>query len=225
MSIKPVSERTISRMPKYLHYLNNLKENGVDRVSSASIAEALGTTASQVRQDLSAFGSYGAQGYGYSIDRLSAEIKGILGIDTSYRVAIIGIGSLGHALLEHLEFEKYGYHVVAGFDIDCDLIGTEINHVPIYSMDDLADVMKQQEIDICVLTVSRGSAKQVASYLERLGVSAIWNFTNEKLEIGESVAVENIDLIDSLFVLTYYMNRNIEERLLLSQRQRRRVNI
>lgn len=211
MNMKPVSERTINRMPKYLHYLNDMKAKGINHVSSASIAAALGTTASQVRQDLSAFGSYGAQGYGYSIDRLATEIKGILGIDKVYQVAVIGIGSLGHALIEHLEFEKYGYHLAAGFDINTSLIGTKINQVPIYSMDELAEIIEQQNIDICVLTVSRESAKSVAARLDKLGVSAIWNFTNEKLDVHESVAVQNIDLIDSLFVLTYYMNKNIEK--------------
>ena len=207
---KIVSDRTINRLPKYLHYLEEMEAKGIDRVSSASIARALGTTASQVRQDLSAFGSYGAQGYGYSIERLRDEIKGILGIDLPHRVAVIGIGSLGHALIEHLDFSKHNFHVFAGFDIDPGLIGTSVNDVPIYSMDDLRTVLMEHHVDVCVLTVPKTVAKGVATQLEKLKVPAIWNFTNVNLSLSEDIVVQNIDFLDSLFVLSYYMHHKAE---------------
>ena len=200
-----ISERTINRLPKYLHYLQELEAKGQDRVSSAAIAKELGTTASQVRQDLSLFGSYGAQGYGYTVSRLREGIQGILGLQRGHRVAVIGIGSLGHALIEHLDFSKYGFEVVAGFDIAPELKGTAVNHVPIYSMEDMASVIREKAVDICVLTVPKTAAQKVAKELQRLKVPAIWNFTNVNLTLTDETVVQNIDFLDSLFVLSYYL--------------------
>ena len=210
---KFISERTINRLPKYLHYLLEMEARGFERVSSAGIAEALGTTASQVRQDLSAFGNYGAQGYGYSVARLIDEIKLILGISQKHQVAVIGIGSLGHALIEHLDFAKYGFHVFAGFDVNPDIIGIEINGVPILGMDELSKVLTESKVDICVLTVPQREAQNVATELETLNVPAIWNFTNVNLDLSAKVVVQNIDFLDSLFVLSYYLHNNRQYKL------------
>ena len=161
--------------------------------------------------EASAFGTYGAQGYGYSIKRLISEIEKIIGIDHCHHVVIIGVGGLGGALLEHLEFKKYGYHVIAGFDIAPELIGTKVNDVLICSMDDLGRVVKNHQVEICVLTVPKSAVKQVSLRMKEVGIPAVWNFTNVNLELGESIAVENIDFIDSLFVLTYYMKKKMNE--------------
>lgn len=207
------SIHTVNRLPKYLQCLNELKSKGVERVSSTEIAELIGTTASQVRQDFSVFGSYGAQGYGYNIDLLSTELRQIMGIDRPHRVAIVGVGGIGRALLEHMEFEKYGYSVVAGFDVDDTLIGKRVNGVQIYSVKDIAQVLDENAVDICILTVSQSAAKEVAQHLAQVGVPAIWNFTNEKLDLPKETVVQNINFQDSLFVLTYYLehNSNAEE--------------
>ena len=180
-----------------------MKEKDHVRVSSASIAEALGSTASQVRQDLATFGAYGATGYGYDIDRLTDEIKSILDIDTPHEVAIIGVGSLGHALLEHLNFEDYGFHVFAGFDVNPELIGTEINGVPIYSIAELDRILSENLVDICILTLSKTAARPVARKLYKLGVPAIWNFTNVYLDLPQNIFVQDIDFMGDLFILSY----------------------
>lgn len=128
-SINTISPSVIKRMPKYLRILRDLEQDGEARGSSAQIAELLGTTASQVRQDLSAFGSYGFQGYGYNIPCLSTEIEKILGINHKHTIAVIGVGSIGKALIEHLEFERYNYRVCGAFDVNPDVIGTVVNGV------------------------------------------------------------------------------------------------
>ncbi|MBQ3011009.1 MAG: redox-sensing transcriptional repressor Rex [Oscillospiraceae bacterium] len=207
-----VSVRTVERLPKYLAYLNDMKEKGHHRVSSASIAEALGATSSQVRQDIATFGNYGSTGYGYEINRLSNEIKEILDLNTTHEVAIIGVGSLGHALLEHLDFNKYGFHVFAGFDVNPDLIGTEINGVPIYATSELGKILTDNFVDICILTLSQKAAKPVAKQLYDLGVPAIWNFTNVFLDLPKNIFVRDIDFLGDLFVLSYQLSTQTDRK-------------
>ena len=171
-----ISDNTIRRLPRYLRCLDELERQGNTRVSSAVIGNHLNNTPSQVRQDLSQFGSYGMQGYGYNIESLRASIHAILGTDATHTVIIAGIGSLGHALLEHLPLAANGYQILAGFDVDPKLIGQKINGVPILN-----------------------------SEASENGVAAIWNFANVDLStLGLEAAVENVNLMDSLYTLTYY---------------------
>lgn len=201
-----VSKNTVSRLPKYLHHLQELQTKGSKRTSSAQMAEALGLTASQLRQDLAAFGSYGAQGYGYDIDHLIHKIREILGVSHPHNIAVIGVGSIGRALLEHMDFESYHYQVCAAFDIDPNIVGTTINHVNVHPMSELKQILDERAVDICMLTVSKPAAKAVAAQLYDLGIPAIWNFTNTNLGLDESdIVIENVDFLDSLLTLTFYL--------------------
>lgn len=205
-----VSKNTVNRLPKYLHYLQDLKQNGLTRTSSSVIAEALGMTASQVRQDLSAFGNYGAQGYGYDIEKLIANICEIIGVYQPHSIAVVGVGCIGRALLEHMDFTSYNYRVCAAFDIDPNVIGTTINGVQVYSIDVIEEILQRHRVDICMLTVSKSAAKSVASKLNQLKVRGIWNFTNVNLGLDKTeTVVENVDFLDSLLTLTYYLKKDI----------------
>lgn len=205
-NIRFISPQIINRLPKYLRCLNNLAHQGNERTSSSQLAKILGTTASQVRQDFSVFGSYGAIGYGYSVDKLIREIENIMGVNKTHEIAIIGVGCIGRAMLEHMDFDKYHYNVCAAFDIDPNVIGSAINGVPIYDIAEITTFHKNHPIDICMLTVSRSSAKSVAHQLYHLGISAIWNFTNEDLQLNENdMVIQDVNFLDSLFVLTYYL--------------------
>jgi len=207
--IKAISPNTISRLPRYLRHLRSLEKSGYERTSSAHMANNMSTTASQVRQDLSAFGTYGSQGYGYNITHLASEIEKILGLHTSHKIAVIGVGGIGKALLEHMDFAKYHYHVTAAFDVNPELIGTEINGVKVYSIDCLPEMMKRHPVDICMLTVSTEAAEVVAKILYRCGVPAIWNFTNVDLNLEHTdMLVQNVNFYDSLFALTYYLEES-----------------
>lgn len=137
-----ISDNTIRRLPRYLRCLDELERQGNTRVSSAVIGNHLNNTPSQVRQDLSQFGSYGMQGYGYNIESLRASIHAILGTDATHTVIIAGIGSLGHALLEHLPLAANGYQILAGFDVDPKLIGQKINGVPILNSEDFGSFIE-----------------------------------------------------------------------------------
>ena len=203
--IHKISDNAIRRFPRYLRCLDEFEANGYNHVSSAQIGEHLHVTPSQVRQDFSQFGSYGQQGYGYDISFLRRSIKEIIGINMQHSIIIIVVGSLGHALIEHLPLTANSYHMLAGFDIDVTRIGTYVAGVPIYDENTLEAYITEHRPDICILTVPASAAMDYAKRLTDSGVKAIWNFTG--LDINTTWAnatIENVNLMDGLFALTYY---------------------
>lgn len=201
-----ISNNVIRRLPRYLRKLEELGENGVERVSSGELGKQMGLTPSQIRQDFSCFGEFGQQGYGYNVETLRDQISTILGMKRSFSVVIVGAGNLGHALIGNFEFVGHGFRLLAAFDISPELVGTAIAGVDILSMDALPDYVRENSVDIAVLTVSRENANRVARQLADCGVRAIWNFTNLELDVGESgILVEDIHFSDSLLTLGYYL--------------------
>lgn len=206
----PISHQTILRLPRYLHYLEEQKEKGRERTSSTEIADALDMTPSQVRQDLAAFGNYGAQGYGYNVSALCDELKKILGLHIRHRIAVVGAGCIGRAILEHLDYGAYNYEVLAAFDVRDDLIGTTINDVPVLDAAKMQSWFETNKVDICILAVPASAARSVAKQLSTFGVPAIWNFTNVDLtQKNMNCVVQNVDFRNSLFTLTYYLENRI----------------
>lgn len=202
----PISHNTILRLPRYLHLLEEMQGRGQERTSSTEMAIALGMTPSQVRQDLAAFGNYGAQGYGYNIPVLLQEVKKILGLHIRHTIAVVGTGCIGRAMLEHLDYESYNYKVLAAFDVREDVIGTEINGVPVYDAAGMEAWFADHDVDICILAVPAEKARSVAKQLSRYGMPAIWNFTNVDLTQKDMhCVVQNVDFRNSLFTLTYYL--------------------
>ena len=139
MKKQKISDAVIHRLPRYYRYLDDLYNKGVVRISSSSLGDKMDITASQIRQDLSCFGEFGQQGYGYNVAELRAEIGHILGIDNGHRLIIIGVGHLGHALLQNFDFEKVGFQVDSAFDVSPALVDTQIRGVTIRPMDQLAE--------------------------------------------------------------------------------------
>ena len=131
MKKQKISDAVIHRLPRYYRYLDDLYNKGVVRISSSSLGDKMDITASQIRQDLSCFGEFGQQGYGYNVAELRAEIGHILGIDNGHRLIIIGVGHLGHALLQNFDFEKVGFQVDSAFDVSPALVDTQIRGVTI----------------------------------------------------------------------------------------------
>jgi redox-sensing transcriptional repressor len=172
----------------------------------------MGLTPSQIRQDFSCFGEFGQQGYGYNVEGLHYEISNILGMRNGFSVILVGVGNLGHALLENFGFEKYGFRVLAAFDVRSELIGTTIAGVPVFDIANQASFIRQNDVDIAVLTVPKRVARDVAEELVDGGIKAIWNFTNIELEIKDpNVVIENIHFSDSLLVLSYYLSEKLRE--------------
>ena len=206
---KEISQAVVRRMPRYYRYLGELLEKGVDRVSSNELSKLMKVTASQIRQDLNNFGGFGQQGYGYNVRFLHEEIGKILGLDQTHNLIIIGAGNLGQAIANYGRFDRLGFHTVALFDINPDVVGKEIRGIKIYSLDDLEVFCKNQKVDIAALTMPKKSADNTAQRLVELGVRAIWNFAHVDLDVDdENVVVENVHLSDSLMQLSYNIAKN-----------------
>lgn len=207
MEEKEISQAVVARLPRYFRYLGELRDQGVERISSGDLSMLMGVTASQIRQDLNHFGGFGQQGYGYNVDYLYREIGHILGLDEQHQLVIIGAGNLGQALANYVNFEKRGFIVKGVFDVNEQLVGRQLRGLEIMHMDRLECFMKEHEIDIAVLTVPKDGATKTAERLVQCGVKAILNFAHVDLSVPEGVQVENVHLSDSLMKLSYNIHR------------------
>ena len=207
-----VSNNVIRRLPRYLRKLDELKASGVGRISSFNLGQQLGLTPSQIRQDFSCFGEFGQQGYCYNVAALREEIASILGMDRGFKAILIGVGNIGHALMDNFCFSEWGFTLAAAFDIDPAIVGTTSNGVTIRSMDELLDYLRENKIDVAVLTVPKEAASAVAKLLFDNGIGAIWNFTNVELtEPNSPSLVENVHFSDSLLSLSYFVAERYDE--------------
>ena len=204
MKKENISDAVIRRLPRYYRQLTDLCNRGVVRISSHSLGQEMNITASQIRQDFSCFGEFGQQGYGYNVEELRAEIGHILGVDNNHHLVMIGVGNLGHALLQNFPFSHTGFTVDAAFDVSPTVIGTSVNGAPIYSMNDLDSFIREHSVDVVVLTIPQSVAQDIANRLIDLGVRGFWNFTNVELSSpSPDVKFENIHFADSLLTLSY----------------------
>ena len=131
---KKVSQAVIRRLPRYHTHLRELQDMGVTKISSKDLGDKMGLTASQVRQDLNCFGGFGQQGYGYPVDGLLESIGQILKLDQIKTAVIVGTGNLGRAIVNNFNFFSNGFKLVAAFDSDPAVIGTEISGIPVYDV-------------------------------------------------------------------------------------------
>ena len=207
-----ISPAVIRRLPRYYRRLDDLARGGTVHISSSTLAESMGLTASQIRQDLACFGGFGQQGYGYNVERLRSEVAELLGMKRNHSVMIMGVGNLGRALIENFPFQANGFRLAAAFDVDPTLVGIRLGGAPIYHIDRMEDFLRENPVDVGVLTVPAAAAVRSALRLSACGVSGIWNFTNVELPEGEMphVRVENVHFADSLLTLSYMIS---EERV------------
>ena len=211
MEDKEISQAVIGRLPRYFRYLGELKDEGVERISSQELSELMQVTASQIRQDFNNFGGFGQQGYGYNVEYLYREVGKILGLDEEHHLIIIGAGNLGQALANYMDFERRGFIMRGIFDINPALWGKEIRGIKVQSVDEIEAFVHENNIDIAVLTIPKESAVKVAERLVFCGIKAIWNFAHVDLKVPEDVLVENVHLSDSLMKLSYNISRNKQE--------------
>ncbi|MBP8865424.1 MAG: redox-sensing transcriptional repressor Rex [Acetobacterium sp.] len=202
---KKVSMTVVKRLPKYYQYLSDLQLNDIEKISSRELASLMGLTASQIRQDLNSFGGYGQQGYGYNVGELKEAIKEILGLDSEYNCIIIGGGNMGHAIANYERFKREGVILKGVFDVDPLTVGTVVGSVVVKHMDELDGFIKANEIDIAILCVPREVGQKVATQVTELGVKGILNFSPLDLDVPSDVVVENVNITDSLFTLTYLL--------------------
>ena len=204
MKRQNVSDAVIKRLPRYYRYLDDLHLKGIVRISSSTLGEKMGITASQIRQDLSCFGEFGQQGYGYNLEELRAEIGRILGVNNQHSIIVVGAGNLGRALMQNFHFKESGFRLLAAFDIAPALIGTEIAGTPVLDMAELERFVPVRRPDVAVLTVPQSAAQSMADRLIELGIRGFWNFTNVELSSDlDGICFEDVHFADSLLTLSY----------------------
>jgi redox-sensing transcriptional repressor len=208
-SSKKISQAVIRRLPRYYRYLKDLYREGISRVSSKELSERMHITASQIRQDLNCFGGFGQQGYGYSVEALFKEIESILGLDTRYKLILIGAGNIGSALAKYENLSTRGFDLCAIFDVKEELIGKQLNDLMVQHIDNLKNYVMNNEVDIAILAVPHSATAKLAELVVGLGIKAIWNYSPSDLHFSHDVVIENVHLVDSLMVLGY----NLKEKL------------
>jgi redox-sensing transcriptional repressor len=198
----PIPKVVIERLPRYYRYFDWL-ENRAEKISSKKLSELMGASASQVRLDLSYFGDFGQQGYGYNIKKLKAELAKILRIHTPMKFVIVGMGNIGRALTRYNAFVEAGFKLEGLFDVKPILIGEKISGTTIYKVDELESFVKTHNVDMAIIAVPKEVANEVVKTLVASGVKGILNFAPLDLEVPDGFPVENIHIIDKALALSF----------------------
>jgi len=193
----------IRRLPRYYRYLGDLLKSGCTRISSKELSERMHVTASQIRQDLNCFGGFGQQGYGYNVEALYREIGDILFINNTCDAFLVGVGHLGTALVNHLDFGLMGVRLTGLFDINPEVVGTRIHGIRVAHIDEAAEHIERLKPQIAILTLPKSETLPVFSLFVKHGIKGFWNFSNMEIVPPEDVVVENVHLSDSLMTLRY----------------------
>ena len=207
MSKNAISNSVIRRLPRYYRFLGDLEANGYVRISSRELAEKMGLTASQIRQDFNCFGEFGQQGYGYNVTGLKGEIGKILGLDKKTPMILLGAGNLGRALAAHIDFRNRGFDLIGIFDANHNIVGSKIGELTVMDVSEIESFCTVNKPIAAILCIPREEAEKEAEKLISYGVRAFWNFTHFDLRVGhKDVSVENVHLGDSLTTLSYAVN-------------------
>lgn len=204
---RKVPESTVGRLSLYLRSLSELQLDGVQTASSIELARRTGTTAAQVRKDLSFFGTFGKRGLGYAVPDLRETLRRILGLQRRWRVALIGAGRIGGALLGYPDLPRQGFDIVAVFDSDPAKVGRTWNGVVVQDDSALEPALGGESFDIAILAVPAGAAQETAERVVRAGIRAILNFAPVKLSVPPAVAVKNVDMAIELEGLSFALAR------------------
>lgn len=201
-----IPETTITRLSSYLRILEKIKEEGARYTSSRILGERVGLNSDQVRKDLAYFGQFGIRGQGYAVDNLEENLKKILGLNRPWRVAVIGTGNLGSALMAYKGFAKRGFRIVAAFDIDKRKVGRQKGTLTIKDFRDFKKIAETVKIDIGIVAVPEESAIEVINCLTSSGIKAILNFAPLKVSMVKGTKCRNVDLSTELEGLTYFLS-------------------
>ena len=206
--IKQLPEKTVERLSQYRRVLLKISLKVKDHIFSHEIASLLHITAVQVRRDLMLIGYSGSQRKGYQIKKLIQLISNIIDSKEGQRIALVGVGNLGRAIIRYLNIKNSKLHVIAAFDINPDKINREISGVNCYHQDDLFDIIKKENITIGIITVPVDQAISVAENLIKSGVKGILNFTTTSLRmLNKNIFVEEYDMITLLEKVAYFTSK------------------
>ena len=201
-----ISLPVIRRLPRYYRFLYDLREKGITRISSRELSQKMRLTASQIRQDLNCFGGFGQQGYGYLVDQLYTEIGHILGMDRLTKAILVGVGNLGTAVGNHIDFKSRGFNLIGLFDDNPELVGDTRADMTIRSTDEIEEFCRREQPEMAVLCIPKEVAPRLVEVLVGCGIKGFWNFSHyDILHDYPNVIVENVHMGDSLMTLSYHM--------------------
>ena len=203
-----IPEPTLRRLPWYLSNVKLMKEKGEKYVSSTQISKQINIDASQIAKDLSYVAVTGRTRVGYEIDRLIQVLEDFLGFTNLHKAYLFGVGSLGGALLRDSGLSHFGLEIVAAFDVNPELVGKDLNGIPIFHSDDFEAKMKEYDVNIGVLTVPINIAQEITDKMVDGGIKAVWNFTPFRIRVPENIVVQNTSLYAHLAVMFNRLNFN-----------------
>ena len=203
-----VPEPTLRRLPWYLSNIKLMKEKGEQYVSSTQISKEINIDASQIAKDLSYVNISGRTRVGDNIDALIEVLESFLGFTNMHKAFLFGVGSLGAALLRDSGLHHFGLEIVAAFDVNPELVGKDLNGIPIFHFDDFEAKMKEYDVNIGVLTVPINIAQEITDKMVDGGIKAVWNFTPFRIRVPENIVVQNTSLYAHLAVMFNRLNFN-----------------
>lgn len=198
-----IPRATIQRLATYVQVLEAFAREDITVISSNPLAEACGVNGSQVRKDLAYFGEFGVRGVGYNVKALIRAITAALGVDREWKMALIGVGNLGRAILNHGEFRTRGFNIVGIFDCDPFKIGETMHGLEVRCTDDLKNAVSELGIEMGIITTPPERAQRAAQHLVDAGITSILNFAPARIKVPEHVNVEYVDFFHHLYLLAF----------------------
>ena len=205
-----IPEVVISRLPVYYRLLTRIRAEGRTVISSQELGDALGVTPAQIRKDLSYFGRFGKQGRGYSVQRLTEELRTILGLERRWKMVLVGVGRLGRAIASYHGFEPQGFDVIALYDADQSVVGSEVSGHIVRDAALLESEVRANTPEIGVVAVPAEYAQTVIDTLVRGGVKAILSYAPRAVQVPRGVELRQVDPVISLQSITYHLTQNID---------------
>lgn len=200
---KHIPRATIQRLAVYVQVLEVFAREGIEIISSNPLAEACGVNGSQVRKDLAYFGEFGVRGVGYNVMSLIKAITGALGVDREWKMALVGVGNLGRAILNHADFRVRGFNIIALFDCDPFKIGEVMHGMEVQCTDELKSCAAGLGLEIGILATPPERAQRAADHLVNAGITSILNFAPARIRVPENVNVEYVDFFNHLYALAF----------------------
>ncbi len=202
-----IPKATIQRLSIYIQVLEHIDQEGIEVISSDPLAKACDVNASQVRKDLAYFGEFGVRGVGYHVRSLIASISDALGISKEWRIALVGVGNMGRALLKHAEFRKKGFNIVGAFDCDPFKIGEKVYGLEVVCTKKLKEQVSELNIEMAFLTTPPERAQRAANHIIDSGIHGIINFAHSRINVPKDVHVEYVDFFHHIYSLAFKLSR------------------
>ncbi|MBO0477392.1 redox-sensing transcriptional repressor Rex [Vagococcus sp. DIV0080] len=199
-----IPKATAKRIPLYFRYLKTLDQSGVKRIKSNEFSQMIQIPSATIRRDFSHFGELGRSGYGYDVPYLIEVFSNILNTEIEKRIALIGVGNLGKALVNNNFRRNANLNIVAAFDANPEVIGTKVNGIKVEDISCIKEVIKKEGITTVITTVPSNKVQEVIDDAVEAGVTAVLNFAPKRLKVPHNVQVQYIDLTTELQTLIYY---------------------